>query len=156
MKTRLSWIMWGSLRVSTSTTCLDLEMSWCRRLRSKSRLSMLVGQGSFVKFLRRKSWSGSRIQQRLVEQNMINRKLRLVMDGVPRPRACHGALNFTPHGGKRLRAMAVCTFGMCTLARRSGTRRRTMRARTNTSTLRMWRKTTQGESAHDSMAVFGQ
>ena len=93
---------------------------------------------------------------RLVEQNMINKLLRLVMDGMPRPRACNGALNFTPHGGKRLRAMAVCTFGMCTLARRSGTCRRTMRARTNTSTLRMWRKTTQGESAHDSMAVFGQ
>ena len=64
------WTLWVPSRVSTSTICLDLEMSWCPRLRSKSRLSTLVGQGSFGKFLRRMLWSGSRIQQRLLEQNL--------------------------------------------------------------------------------------
>ena len=69
--TRLSWwTLWVPSRVSTSTICLDLEMSWCPRLRSKSRLSTLVGQGSFGKLLRRMLWSGSRIQQRLLEQNL--------------------------------------------------------------------------------------
>ena len=57
-------------RVLTRTICLDLEMSWCPRFRSKSRLSTLVGQGSFVKFLRRKSWSGPRVHKRLLEHNM--------------------------------------------------------------------------------------
>ena len=41
--TRLAWwTPWASSRVSTSTICLDLEMSWCPRLRSKKRLSTMV------------------------------------------------------------------------------------------------------------------
>ena len=119
----------GFIKVLDKHNMPRFEMSWCPRVKSKGRLLTLVGQGSFVKFSRRKLWSGSRIQQFLVEQNMINRKLRLVMDDIPRPRACHGALDATPPRGKRLRAMAVCTFGMCTLARRSGTQRRTIAAR---------------------------
>ena len=42
----------------------------CPRLGSKSRLSTLVRQGSFGKLQRRKLWTGSGIQQRLLEQNM--------------------------------------------------------------------------------------
>ena len=69
--TRLAWwTLWVPSRVSTSTICLDLEMSWCPRLRSKGGLSKLVGPGSCGKFLRRKLWSGFRIQQRLPEHNV--------------------------------------------------------------------------------------
>ena len=76
----------------------------------QEQIVVVLGQGSFVKFPRRKLWSGSRIQQRLLEQNMINRELRLVME------RCSSSSS-VPWRPARLSSW------------RSGTRRRTMRAR---------------------------